>query len=285
MCKNISWRPIFIGAAIIIILILSRVIDNSRKPPTNIAIVQPPIQLALNGDDKYSYTAQDRKTSKIVFAHRPHPKPDKLNHTTDGGSATSNKEEEPKWTDKIIAWFTIVLTISTIGLWRSTHLLWGAGKEQFQLIRKEFISTHRPRIVLREVDRTNGTICYMLVNIGNTEATIVEGWIILEELFVNHPIRNLRSFAHDDLGRLRFAPGEIKDLTIPPGIGDLFIRFPNAARIQTPEPQKSGEVHFTGAIVYEDSLGYRRRSVFRRSWHHGRQCFCRMDNPDYEYAD
>ena len=55
-------------------------------------------------------------------------------------------------------------------------------RKQIALAREEFISTHRPKIVLRDVDLIGNEIYYMLVNIGGTEATIIESWIMLRRL-------------------------------------------------------------------------------------------------------
>ena len=179
-----------------------------------------------------------------------------------------------------VAAFTFVL--AGVSGWQGWMI-----RKQIALAREEFISTHRPKIVLRDVDLIGNEIYYMLVNIGGTEATIIESWIMLEALIADHPVRNLRSFGHDDIGRLKLAAGEIKDLTKSlDDEGGILIRFPNAARIEIEgKPKRSGEVHFAGAVLYQDSLGNRRRSVFRRRWHNGRKCFCRIDDPDLEYAD
>src|SRR5258708_19516763 len=55
----------------------------------------------------------------------------------------------------------------------------------------------------------------MLTNVGATSVTIVESWIMAEFIEQDSPITPLRSFGHDDLGRLTFAGGETKDLVYP----------------------------------------------------------------------
>jgi len=55
----------------------------------------------------------------------------------------------------------------------------------------------------------------MLTNVGATSATIVESWIMAEFIEQDGAITPLRSFGHDDLGRLTFAGAETKDLIYP----------------------------------------------------------------------
>src|SRR6185437_15221 len=72
-----------------------------------------------------------------------------------------------------IAIFTIVL--AKVGA-RQAKLT----RHAIDLANKEFISTHRPRIILRDVHLEGHTVFYILANVGDTKATIVEGWILAE---------------------------------------------------------------------------------------------------------
>ena len=149
----------------------------------------------------------------------------------------------------------LITAIATVFVAIFTWTLWSVTGRAVSLAREEFISTHRPKIVLREVDFVDNSIIYIFANIGGTEATVMESWIMDEALIAGQPVRSLRSFGHDDLGRLKFAAGEIKDFTHPQvGGGGVYIRFPSAARIITEDGiQHTGEVHFTGAILYADT--------------------------------
>jgi hypothetical protein len=130
----------------------------------------------------------------------------------------------------------------------------------------------------------------MLVNTGDTDATIVESWIFGEFVPNGTPIRPLRSFGHDDLGRIVLAAGEARDLTrdLPGDIG-FAIMFPDSRRIGLEgQPPVFGERYFTGTIVYEDDRRVRRRSVFRRKWDDSSHSFVRLSpeqERDHEYAD
>jgi hypothetical protein len=181
--------------------------------------------------------------------------------------------------------------ISTLAIAAFTVVLAIVGYSQARLLRKsvdlardEFVAAHRPRIVLRDVHLEGDEILYMLVNVGETTATIVESWIIAETILVKSAVRPLRSAGHNDLGSLRFAGGEIKDLTfsVPSDLGLVSGFGDRSGSIFM------GERHFAGTIVYTDDLGVRRRSVFRRRWHNGDSRFIRLnseDERDNEYAD
>jgi hypothetical protein len=55
---------------------------------------------------------------------------------------------DPNW---VVAIFTVILAISTIGLWVATISLYRAGEKQFGLARDDFNATHRPWIPVTKV--------------------------------------------------------------------------------------------------------------------------------------
>lgn len=182
-----------------------------------------------------------------------------------------------------IAGFTTVLATVTNRQARLT-------RESIDLARKEYVTSHRPRIILRDVFLVAETINYMLVNTGDTDATIVESWIFGEFIEQGTRFRVPRSAGHNDLGELVFSGGESKDLTcdLPPSLS-FAMKFPDSRRIgiDGQEPVFGNE-YFVGVIVYVDDVGVRRRSVFRRHWHDGRERFMRLkpeEESDNEYAD
>jgi hypothetical protein len=216
-------------------------------------------------------------------------------HETSAAAEQSTSDQEAKEKPeqalaRYTLWLTVftgVLAFATVGLGIATVGLYAAGEKQFGLARDEFIATHRPRIVLKDVSYINGQIFYMLANIGATKATIVESWIFDELLMNDVPIRPLRSVGHDMLGRLTFEGGQVWDLLYQPNFS-AFMRVPDLKRIGSEErPSLIGsEIYFTGAILYEDGAGIRRRSIFRRRWVDDRDGFVRMkDERDHEYAD
>jgi hypothetical protein len=128
-------------------------------------------------------------------------------------------------------------------------------------------------------------ILYMLVNSGGTRGKIVESWIFTEFVPPDQPVRNLRSYGHDDLGQITFAAGEMRDLKYPLNADfgwDIALHSAAAGQI---DEAKAWSLYFTGAVLYSDDLGHLRRSVFRRKWDHDRGGFYRVDDLDQEYAD
>jgi hypothetical protein len=192
--------------------------------------------------------------------------------------------------DNLTAISTLVIAVFTVVLAGATWLQFQLTRKTIDLARQEFIASHRPRIILRDVHLIAENVHYMLVNVGDTDATIVESWIMAE--FIEHGNRfsPLRSPGHDDLGHLVVAAGESKDLTYPlSGEISFAVKFPNSRRIGIEgKPAVFGERYFVGVVVYEDGLKVRRRSVFRRRWDDGSLTFIRLppeQERDHEYAD
>jgi hypothetical protein len=82
----------------------------------------------------------------------------------------------------VIAIFTIVLAV--IGYVQARLI-----RKSIDLARAEFISSHRPRLILREVQRLlptgaqrNIELRYVVANIGSSEAEIVESHIELQDI-------------------------------------------------------------------------------------------------------
>jgi hypothetical protein len=172
----------------------------------------------------------------------------------------------------VIALFTIVLA------WVGGVQAYRLG-QTINLARHEFLSTHRPRIILREVYLNDGNIWFRLVNIGDTPATIIESYR-MAEIVQPELMRPLLSTGHNDLGQIRLAAGEMKELSYKP---DDSLGFFGQGH-----QSFAGHRYFTGTIIYTDDLGVRRRSVFRRLFHEGGRQFRRLSadqERDNEYAD
>lgn len=184
--------------------------------------------------------------------------------------------------NKYLAYFTGILSIATI-------LIGTINGFQLWLARAEFVSTHRPRIILRDVHLIGEIVHYMLVNVGDTPATIVESRIFAEFIEDRSRFAPLRSEGQNDLGRLVIAAGEPKDLTyqLPPKIS-FAIKIPETRRIGIEGPPVFGQRYFVGVIIYEDDLRIKRRSIFRRRWSDDSLTFARLkpeEERDHEYAD
>lgn len=73
---------------------------------------------------------------------------------------------------------TIAIAAFTYALKRATDRLWDANKRQIALARDEFISTNRPKLIVRQlilqppVIKDVLKIDFSILNVGNTEATV-----------------------------------------------------------------------------------------------------------------
>jgi hypothetical protein len=78
----------------------------------------------------------------------------------------------------ITALATIVIAIFTLTLWIATSKQARLARDSIALARSEFISTHRPRVIIRNVTTTGVVVDYpisisfMIVNIGDSIANI-----------------------------------------------------------------------------------------------------------------
>lgn len=161
------------------------------------------------------------------------------------------------------------------------------AKEQIRLAREEFASSHRPRIIVRNISIVveNGEmkILYSLTNVGGAKATIANSWIMTELVLRESPIRNLRALGHVDLGEVPFTAGQYYDFH--------HALSPDVQRFIATHPTQRGfgkafdaELHFTGSLRYVDELGNSRNSVFRRVL--GMDgAFHKSGDPDHEYSD
>jgi hypothetical protein len=103
----------------------------------------------------------------------------------------------------IVAAFTIVLGLSTIGLWiatfglqRSTKKLWEAGEKQISLAQQDFSATHRPWVSVQvligprgiyfDVNGANLDLVFICKNTGSTPAIGV--WVEVQP-FLQRPGR------------------------------------------------------------------------------------------------
>ena len=109
----------------------------------------------------------------------------------------------------VIAIFTVVLAVVA---YVQARLL----RKSIDLARAEFLSTHRPRIVVREVYLDGKEIRFRLVNVGDTPATIVESRLFAEVMQGKSGLRPLLTNGTNELGRLVIAPGEVRDQSYRP---------------------------------------------------------------------
>ena len=190
----------------------------------------------------------------------------------------------------VVGGFTIVLAISTIGLWLATNKLWAAGEKQFSftqqsidLARDEFIASHRPVIVVRAVHfntvmTPNHTIKmrFIATNTGDTEATIltvgakiVKGQKHVPEIPGEFPALNTKVII--------LKSGEFSEWTFET---DFVVTPGDFSAIQV----KSLIIFCVGFVQYRDSLGAGHLTGFGRQYDTERGGFFAIDHPTYEYS-
>jgi hypothetical protein len=163
--------------------------------------------------------------------------------------------------------------------------------------RDSIILTHRPRLVVREIymfpytTHADVTINFTMANSGEAPATITESIIEVQPITdgIIKPLREDDSPYTIKRGIINVVAYPEKTITIEPG---SFMRH----RYSSDVPQQkfinaysgSGEfplLYFRGHIAYVDALGTRRHMAFCRRYDFEAHRFCRLDDPDYDYAD
>jgi hypothetical protein len=244
-----------------------------------------------------------------------------------GADKLSNTSENKGWladfldvklTDLLIAIFTGVLAWKTAGLFTETERLREAADKQAadflrsvqaaekaalaaetsaETAKTEFVSTHRPRIILREaisgtfLDGQPIAVIFQLANIGDTAGTVVKSYVRVD-IVPRGPIPLLHASVeqHNDLGEIVLGPGQAILLKFQ---GDTpkwdTNRFQEKSYMSTSGtiPYRDATIHFSGQLIYKDhGPGIWRRTAFRRQLIPERQRFYRIpDEPDLEYSD
>jgi len=165
--------------------------------------------------------------------------------------------------------------------------------EQTGLLQKEFLATHRPRLVLRKAFsritdplEDNITIFYTITNIGDSACWIIHSHIgiqFVEQTGYPHIRPPLEvEFPDNPVHIGSIAPGEVIKCVLT----DRSQQWDHAHRTIC-----DGElgVYFAGEITYLDApqSDIQRQMGFRRKYDIDRQCFVRTESspPEDEYSD
>jgi hypothetical protein len=221
----------------------------------------------------------------------------------------------PEWW---LVYITGALVLATGGLMVYTALLWRSTKtlseeaketsarqasemikslaltkESLDLARKEFISTHRPRLIIRGVTIKPHTHPSLLIEPGKpimVEAVVVNTGNSPAEIFNSNAtiLVGGRMFG----ARTPFGPAldHFNGINLVPGGAYTIVltadkvHFVNAGQYS---PVRNGEqvIYFFGYIMYRDEIGNERRTTFCRRYDPNAERFILVDNPDYEHAD
>lgn len=187
-------------------------------------------------------------------------------------------------------WLVIVTAVlAGIGVWQGCQL-----KRSIDLARDEFISTHRPKIIIRAIYRDDAPdnetepmpqMTFSIANIGSTPATVFEISATVRE--IDWDLCPRPAYATSTKYNTVIHIGNPLPLTIH--IGD------DVAGKQNFElgfwiGNKAFEVSRTsiccfGFILYKDSLDHIYRTAFLRRYNPSPDRWDKIDDPDYEYQD
>jgi hypothetical protein len=186
---------------------------------------------------------------------------------------------------------TIAIAVFTYTLKRSTDKLWDAGEKQFGLARKEFLSTHRPRIRFKHVWLMSAfaydlpvMVRVVCVNNGVNDAVIIEYAV---NFFV---VRTGRLLPVPDFEGRKVQSG----FRLQSGVSLVFPDFTGALAEADEVSIRNHEAKFycVGYLHYRDDIGRVRTTAFCRALTLSERLgiiqggrFIKVEDPDYEYQD
>ncbi|HEX3486483.1 MAG TPA: hypothetical protein VHT51_15580 [Micropepsaceae bacterium] len=208
---------------------------------------------------------------------------------------------DPQWIEAgaaaVTGLFTIVLGVSTIGLWRQTARLARGTDQALRLANQEFLSTHRPKIEIRWMSLQPGrkdfpvSVKFHIVNKGQTAATIIgiKGAVfpVVAEFACpgGNPIGDPANMPWSDYRKIqegisrpfshKLQSGEIIDFTIEADDGEIFRK----------QDAETHAIICAGEIMYWDDMKLCRRTGFSRCHYPDGGQFIQAVNSDYEYVD
>jgi hypothetical protein len=197
----------------------------------------------------------------------------------------------------------ILIALSGVAVAGFTGTLWWAtGKmgriaadqrsdtlRQLDLMREDFISTHRPKLIIRGPQLMNASeddltrIHFEIVNIGASDATTHRSGVEAS----NVPRRPKRPYVivgdEDFLGGEIISPGESTSHVYTCPVSRLALAAIQTRTLRNPPPDDIFVLR--GIIAYNDGNGIMRRTGFWREYDFDARRFRPSDDPDYEYQD
>jgi hypothetical protein len=171
-----------------------------------------------------------------------------------------------------IAVFTIVL--AWVGYYQARLI-----RKSINLARSEFISSHRPRLRIRSVDRSTSNptdyiaVRFAVVNVGDTEAHLLGSRVVIDFFPEKPPI---------DFDGMNV----VEPRKFLPGASDSYVATSRRKWLSLQSEYNATRYLFIhGQIVYRNDLGTTYTTSFCRIWNVAANRFKRTDDPDYEYED
>jgi hypothetical protein len=180
----------------------------------------------------------------------------------------------------------LITAIATVVMAIFTGTLWFVTGKAVDLARAEFHASHRPRLVVREVDifwvMNNTTISFVIINEGDSSAHNIDcEFEIRERLMGFSSARHKIVFEPDvlprtlDPGRSAFCKGKCS-LNMPSVLSDFNIDI-----VPNPLPRT---IEFEGWATYSGITNLSRRSAYYRPYDIRAIRFRPSDDPEKEYS-
>jgi hypothetical protein len=201
-----------------------------------------------------------------------------------GTTAEHRSASDQEKTDEALArytwwltFFTGILAFAPIGLGISTLGLYLAGERQLKLARNEFVSIHRPKLIIRQLQLDNLLLDQIvkvqlsIINIGETEATL--RFIAAEIALWNR--RYWEAPGIDPIAK-PFGPKVIRNGQRISAV--IVSRFKITADQIKAAQQGNLTICAVGEFTYTDAIGTEWRTGFRRDYDFSTDTFTASEN-------
>jgi hypothetical protein len=168
-----------------------------------------------------------------------------------------------------IAIFALVLAVFTA-------MLAVVASRQTKLLDREFLSTHRPRLQVRQFKLRIPSVEFGLINVGDTPAMIISSTLLTQWWERGHRPAPDYTGGEDGVPHIVLDIGQ--STTVSYVVTDAY---PNPTLLNGRAP-----LHAFGLIGYTDSSGsIQRFTGFCRWWNPSTERFELTQDPDYEFQD
>jgi len=252
-----------------------------------------------NRDNQTSNSLPPSAANPIIVIVQPSPQ--EVDAVADQEAANRRVMGYPP--EDWVAFFTAVLSVSTIFLWWETRSAARAGAEQARLTResidlgnKEFVFSHRPRIVLRGIsafiqDHAKDLVLirFKIHNTGSSKAIIND-----IKFFSSGGIKDTFYFPNVVLSSPNL-PHEIEsgfDVEAVAGSGkdwaDIVrtgLSFVEAGHSKSTFLSENNYLTLRITVFYQDILGGRRQTSAHRAFDFFDRQFTRIEGSEFDYQD
>lgn len=162
-----------------------------------------------------------------------------------------------------------------------------------KLAREEFITTHRPRLVVRRIGphkRIGPPIAleYTVHNIGDSEARVIaiSEKICLADTTYPDKLPIIPPYSDSMPKSIHLAPSQSVTLEYkaPMALHEQLC-FAYGFEVDNRHPHVPSAIFFLGYIDYVDKVGMKRQTAFLRKLDFDTKRFDAINHPDYEYQD